>query len=345
MKRQNGFTLVELLVVIAIIGMLVGLLLPAVQQAREAARNMQCSNNLKQMGLAAHNHLSTAKCFPTGGWHYRWVGVPEMGFGMKQPGGFLYSLLPFMEQNALFQLGTDNPDEGTRTRITTPLNFTHCPSRRVAKLYPYTGNSTCYTRDGGGVSVSESLKTDYAACSGTYTPNGNNDYGGFGATKVRELADKTIRDKNAEASKNLTGITYGYSNIADGEVRDGMSNTYLYGEKSLNASCYEEKTVRIMSADTRDTEMKPAEVLFQTINLLHWSIRTAPVSSVTSRLEALMPEPAICLLLTRVFRKSHTQSNLKFISVCQTKAMADTTTEILYKSNTKPNLFNTNTLH
>lgn len=240
MKRQNGFTLVELLVVIAIIGMLVGLLLPAVQQAREAARNMQCSNNLKQMGLAAHNHLSTAKCFPTGGWHYRWVGVPEMGFGMKQPGGFLYSLLPFMEQNALYQLGTDNPDEGTRTRITTPLSFCHCPSRRVAKLYPYTGSSSCYTRDGGGVTVSECFKTDYAACSGTVTPNGNNDYGGFGATKVLQLADKSIRDKNSEASRTLTGITHGFSNVSDGEVRDGMSNTYLYGEKHLNASCYED---------------------------------------------------------------------------------------------------------
>ncbi|MBO5438235.1 MAG: DUF1559 domain-containing protein [Thermoguttaceae bacterium] len=240
MKRQNGFTLVELLVVIAIIGMLVGLLLPAVQQAREAARNMQCSNNLKQMGIAGQNHLSTARCFPSGGWHYRWTGVPEMGFGMKQPGGFLYSLLPFVEQNALHQMGTDNPDEGTRTRVTTPLSFTHCPSRRTSKLYPYTSSQSCLTRDGGSLTVTESMKTDYAACSGTHTDNGNNDYGGHGATKVRELADKSIRDQNANSSKNHTGITYGYSNVMDGEIRDGMSNTYLYGEKCMNASCYED---------------------------------------------------------------------------------------------------------
>ncbi|MBE6425772.1 MAG: DUF1559 domain-containing protein [Planctomycetaceae bacterium] len=241
MKRQNGFTLVELLVVIAIIGMLVGLLLPAVQQAREAARNMQCSNNLKQMGIAGQNHLSTARCFPSGGWHYRWTGVPEMGFGMKQPGGFIYSLLPFLEQNALHQMGMDSdPGVGTHTRLTTPLTFTHCPSRRTSKLYPYTSSQSCFTRDGSSVTVSESLKTDYAANSGTYTSNSSNDHGGQGAAKVLTIADKDIRTHNANASKNYTGLTFGYSNVTDGEIRDGMSNTYLYGEKCMNASCYED---------------------------------------------------------------------------------------------------------
>lgn len=113
--RRGGFTLVELLVVIAIIGILVGLLLPAVQAAREAARRMQCSNNLKQLGLAIHNYESAIKRLPPGGLHIR------DGFGADSSStswgpNWLIMLLPYVEQaplharyNQASRFARDNP--------------------------------------------------------------------------------------------------------------------------------------------------------------------------------------------------------------------------------------------
>ncbi len=102
----SAFTLVELLVVIAIIGILIALLLPAVQAAREAARRSQCRNNLKQIGLAAQNHVSVYKVIS----HRRLAdrpgrGDPDAGYGANQPGGWLYSLLPFMEEQQIHDMG------------------------------------------------------------------------------------------------------------------------------------------------------------------------------------------------------------------------------------------------
>src|SRR6187431_638694 len=104
-----AFTLVELLVVIAIIGVLVALLLPAVQAARESARRMQCQNHLKQFGLAFHSHADTFSHLPTGGWGWSYVGDPDEGFAEKQPGGWLYNILPFIEQKALREIGAGTP--------------------------------------------------------------------------------------------------------------------------------------------------------------------------------------------------------------------------------------------
>src|SRR5262245_8130625 len=102
---RRAFTLVELLVVIAIIGILVALLLPAIQAAREAARRSQCKNNLRQIALSCLNHESTHKFFPHGGWSFGWMGDPDQGYGPQQPGGWIYAVAPYLEEQAVFNLG------------------------------------------------------------------------------------------------------------------------------------------------------------------------------------------------------------------------------------------------
>ena len=111
---RAGFTLVELLVVIAIIGVLVALLLPAVQAARESARRTQCVNQLKELTLGGMNHEGSMKPFPTGGWGFNWVGDADRGYGDKQPGGWIYNVLPFIEQKAKHDMPRDGqPDAHT----------------------------------------------------------------------------------------------------------------------------------------------------------------------------------------------------------------------------------------
>ena len=108
-RRFTGFSLLELLVVIAIIGLLIQMLLPAVQSAREAARNLNCKNNLRQLAMAALNHESTHGHFPSGGWGRLWTGDPDRGIGAKQPGSWCYQLLPYVEQQDLYNWGAGEP--------------------------------------------------------------------------------------------------------------------------------------------------------------------------------------------------------------------------------------------
>ncbi|MDO4858885.1 MAG: DUF1559 domain-containing protein [Thermoguttaceae bacterium] len=233
---RRAFTLVELLVVIAIIGMLVGLLLPAVQQAREAARQMQCGNNLKQYGLACLNHESTIKAFPSGGWDFYWVGTPQRGLGPDQPGSWFFSILPFIEQDALFHLGEANgvdtmPTQAQiQTRLQTPVQMFTCPSRRTVKTYPTSGKT--YKESGA---VSQGVKNDYVANFGTKSLNPD-----ASATAIGSLADGTTRKKNNNwPNPNDTGVISYHSKITMGEIRDGTSNTYLIGEKNLDPNYYE----------------------------------------------------------------------------------------------------------
>jgi len=158
---KRGFTLVEVLVVIAIIGILVALLLPAVEMARESSRRGACANNLRQQAVAARLHEQTHKIFPTGGWGGDWLGDPDGGYGTKQPGGWVYNILSFIEEDNLRQFGRGQAKAAKQEAMTklmeSPVAVFYCPSRRLPSLYPFKGaplkNATA---------PAKVAKTDYA---------------------------------------------------------------------------------------------------------------------------------------------------------------------------------------
>lgn len=225
---RRAFTLVELLVVIAIIGILMGLLLPAVQSAREAGRRAQCQNNLKQLSLAAKIHAQAHGHYPAGGWGSGWIGDANQGYGRNQPGGWIYNSLPYLEQQALhdISLGVAEGDRANANRqlVVVPLATLHCPSRRRPLALPNKKNQTFNNLS----SVSVYARNDYAGNAGHV------DQGGvphtWGSGNIASNLDKDPPKQN--------GIYYERSTVKSSHIRDGESNTLLVGEKYVNADFY-----------------------------------------------------------------------------------------------------------
>jgi prepilin-type N-terminal cleavage/methylation domain-containing protein/prepilin-type processing-associated H-X9-DG protein len=237
---RRAFTLVELLVVIAIIGVLVALLLPAVQSAREAARRTQCKNNLKQMALGLHNHHDTFLFLPSGGWGYQWSEVPGQGSGKNQPGSWPYQILPYIEQSALFAIGNGTTvgsvqdQEARRQRAMTPVASYYCPSRRKATTYAIFDRNAndFYGSPKPGITprLTFSNRIDYAACEGE-----NHSSFTTGPSGFQQGLDGTF---SWPPETNWTGVIFVRSQKRLAEITDGTSNTLLVGEKYVNPDYY-----------------------------------------------------------------------------------------------------------
>lgn len=236
---SRAFTLVELLVVVAIIGILISLLMPAVQSARESARRTQCMNNLKQLALAGQSHLTAQGVFPSGGWGYRWVGDPDRGFGRNQPGGWLYALLPYLDQQNLFDLGrggsAPQKRDAAETLSRTALPVANCPSRRRPIAYPHnTGTAQANFLFNPGVDGVACAPSTVVAKS-DYCSNGGTSWQGThtGPATVAEAAGYAWRSPTG-----FNGIVFIRSEITAAHVADGMSNTLFCAEKYVAADLY-----------------------------------------------------------------------------------------------------------
>ena len=264
--RRSAFTLVELLVVIAIIGVLVALLLPAVQAAREAARRNQCKNNLKQVGLSVLNYESAVKHFPGGGSKFnpklenyivggKPVGPEKMGLGWQ------YQILPYLEQGPLFGLNTMAQLQAS----VVPGYF--CPSRRApttvtdvvdsayrVTLTDYAAAVPCGYTDATQATKRWPINSGKPGAPTTAQDNRNLRrtylWGGTALTDIAAVPDNKVymgvivRASYNVASSNRTGTTFSRAmDVPDPckmeQISDGTSNTFLAGDKFVRPDLYE----------------------------------------------------------------------------------------------------------
>jgi hypothetical protein len=252
---RQAFSLLDCLMILAVLAILMALLVPAVQAAREAARRMQCQNNLKQLALGCLSHEQALGHLPTGGWGVAWTGDADLGFGRTQPGGWLYNTLPYMEFEALHDLGKGLPmqakDAADLQRLETPVAIFHCPTRRPPLAYPW-GKSPAVVNAGQPKNAGRS---DYAANGGdvrtgpgvpakpkwkSAPPNDDSGPASLADGGVKGSDEQSANAKTTfqTIARKANGVIFCGSMIRFADITDGASNTYLLGEKYVNPDYY-----------------------------------------------------------------------------------------------------------
>lgn len=234
-KSTRGFTLVELLVVIAIIAILIAILLPAVNSAREAARNIQCVNHLKQLSLGFLNHEGAHGHLPTGGWGHRWLGDADRGYASDQPGGWGFTVLPFIEQQDLHELGSkmiaSRKTVMHKNRNEVPIATMNCPTRREPEAWAYVlGHQPFNAR-----ASEEVVRSCYATNGGDIFRDSNP---GAGPNSLESGDGDGWQNEMRRVQLSATGILTTGSTVTIGDVRDGVTKTYMIGEKYINPDFY-----------------------------------------------------------------------------------------------------------
>ncbi|EAQ78048.1 DUF1559 domain-containing protein [Blastopirellula marina] len=236
-SRNRGFTLVELLVVIAIIGVLIALLLPAVQQAREAARRMSCSNNLKQMALAAHIYHDTNQSLPPAG--FGEGSTPE---GWARKASWMVRIMPGLELSAAYDAAPmvnssfdlvdadwGAPAKHWQVASTLRASVFNCPSSPLPTVHSYPTNGP--TQALGAPEEVEVQISDYAGNGGTAYLGGTlsdhpHQFGGYGGWHCDNgVISLALRDPP-------TGQSFDNSIPSFKSIIDGLSNTIMLGEQS-----------------------------------------------------------------------------------------------------------------
>jgi prepilin-type N-terminal cleavage/methylation domain-containing protein len=233
-RQSRAFTLVELLVVIAIIGILVALLLPAVQSAREAARRMQCQNNLKQLGLALHNYHDTQQAFPPG------ATMPDATIETQNNdqlgANWVIKILPYMEQQNLynqFDFTVGIPNAKNAVPRSTKLAAMLCPSDSGYNAKAFMGSSNSGTNK---------LGDNWAR--GNYGANGAL---GFMTKSAHGSGDAAGESSVGWQNAQMRGVMGVNISVSIGEIKDGTSNTLLCAELRAGVAPFDPRGVWAMS--------------------------------------------------------------------------------------------------